>query len=438
MKELTGRIDNWRFTANALAVVRMQTLNEHARHPRPTARTPPAPPRLNRTPPQLGGERARGGGILARTAEQNRGYYEQASRHVRRGRAPPPDVGDGVHRHKENELSLLQTMPLYVASEALKNKVCNKVAKLIEEEREKAKKGKGNFMLGALVDLEDVHRREEISPPPGSPLSPSSPCLSGLQSVNLPGSPLSSSSSTPSLGMVDTPMPMALQQAMPVIHIPPDMLECNEMLSDGEVSSFEELTQEEWDDHLKDVNGRDSWGGEEGEGEGREKDVSNLPSGRRPSGRRTSSRFKGVCFVRGKGVWKAQVRHKGKTINLGRFEKEEEAANAYDSFVIVHRGGDVPVNFSSRDDLDWLSGVSVEELKQNDVPVLVEMLRGYERGYNHTVSKLDRTRIAQRIHAYVKSPGSCHIKKGPPSNKDRRRGKKKKTSTYRPAYRLVF
>lgn len=43
--------------------------------------------------------------------------------------------------------------------------------------------------------------------------------------------------------------------------------------------------------------------------------------------RETTSKYTGVTRDRGK--WKASIKHKGKNIFLGRFEKEESAAEAY-------------------------------------------------------------------------------------------------------------
>lgn len=44
----------------------------------------------------------------------------------------------------------------------------------------------------------------------------------------------------------------------------------------------------------------------------------------------TSSRFKGVSFTRSLNKWKAALRYNGKTINLGHYINEVDAAWAYD------------------------------------------------------------------------------------------------------------
>jgi hypothetical protein len=46
---------------------------------------------------------------------------------------------------------------------------------------------------------------------------------------------------------------------------------------------------------------------------------------------RGSSRFKGVCFDKQTGKWRAQISYHGKRIKVGRFVTEEAAALAYQS-----------------------------------------------------------------------------------------------------------
>jgi len=45
----------------------------------------------------------------------------------------------------------------------------------------------------------------------------------------------------------------------------------------------------------------------------------------------TSSRYKGVCFERGRHRWRVSIRDHGRQLNLGYFDDEEEAARAYDA-----------------------------------------------------------------------------------------------------------
>lgn len=45
--------------------------------------------------------------------------------------------------------------------------------------------------------------------------------------------------------------------------------------------------------------------------------------------RRKHSRYRGVTWNEGKGMWKAQVWHKGTTVFVGYFESERDAALAY-------------------------------------------------------------------------------------------------------------
>ncbi len=51
-----------------------------------------------------------------------------------------------------------------------------------------------------------------------------------------------------------------------------------------------------------------------------------LPKGRRVQ---TSSRYKGVSRLEAKNRWKAAIQVEGKTIHIGLFKTEEEAASAY-------------------------------------------------------------------------------------------------------------
>lgn len=44
-----------------------------------------------------------------------------------------------------------------------------------------------------------------------------------------------------------------------------------------------------------------------------------------------SSRYKGVCWYRRDGLWKAYIRSDGRVVHLGYFSSEEDAARAYDA-----------------------------------------------------------------------------------------------------------
>lgn len=48
-------------------------------------------------------------------------------------------------------------------------------------------------------------------------------------------------------------------------------------------------------------------------------------------GRKGSSRFTGVCWDTGKGIWKAQINANGRFQHLGYFEDEKDAARAYNT-----------------------------------------------------------------------------------------------------------
>lgn len=45
----------------------------------------------------------------------------------------------------------------------------------------------------------------------------------------------------------------------------------------------------------------------------------------------TSSEYKGVCWNKRDRKWRAYLNHKGKRISLGSYEKEKEAAEAYNT-----------------------------------------------------------------------------------------------------------
>jgi hypothetical protein len=46
---------------------------------------------------------------------------------------------------------------------------------------------------------------------------------------------------------------------------------------------------------------------------------------------RGTSKFKGVCWSRRDKKWESKIKFRGKTIHLGLFVSEVEAAKAYDS-----------------------------------------------------------------------------------------------------------
>ena len=65
--------------------------------------------------------------------------------------------------------------------------------------------------------------------------------------------------------------------------------------------------------------------------------------------RNTKSKYKGVSWNRKTNRWAAEGRHRGERFYLGSFaptkDGEEEAAHAYDRWVIQHRGPDAYTNF---------------------------------------------------------------------------------------------
>ncbi len=56
-----------------------------------------------------------------------------------------------------------------------------------------------------------------------------------------------------------------------------------------------------------------------------------------PAQKRKTSKFVGVCWHKGNRAWDSQIMVNEKTIYLGLFKNEEDAAKAYNNYVIKHR-----------------------------------------------------------------------------------------------------
>jgi len=69
----------------------------------------------------------------------------------------------------------------------------------------------------------------------------------------------------------------------------------------------------------------------------------------------TSSKYKGVSWEKWSGKWRANIRNKGKTIFLGRYDNEDDAALAYNKAAIEIFGGHAYQNVIGKDN-------SVEEI----------------------------------------------------------------------------
>jgi len=67
---------------------------------------------------------------------------------------------------------------------------------------------------------------------------------------------------------------------------------------------------------------------------------------RQKTTRKTSSQFRGVSFNKNRQKWTAHIQYNGKTIFLGRFTSEVEAARVYDRAAIKYHGEFACLNFT--------------------------------------------------------------------------------------------
>lgn len=71
----------------------------------------------------------------------------------------------------------------------------------------------------------------------------------------------------------------------------------------------------------------------------------NCRNSRKRSAARASSRFKGVCWHKGRSRWRASIVVNYKNITIGQFADELEAARAYDRAAREHFGEFACLNF---------------------------------------------------------------------------------------------
>jgi len=67
-------------------------------------------------------------------------------------------------------------------------------------------------------------------------------------------------------------------------------------------------------------------------------------------GKNGSSKYRGVCFEKGKKRWRAMISCNGIRRHLGYFDNEEDAARAYDEAARKYHGEFAVLNFNTRTD----------------------------------------------------------------------------------------
>jgi hypothetical protein len=81
-----------------------------------------------------------------------------------------------------------------------------------------------------------------------------------------------------------------------------------------------------------------------------------------------TSRYKGVCWHRDHCRWEASIKHKGRTIHIGYYDYEADAAIAYDDMAVELFGEFACLNFHYRPEIRlWMEATYLFEPTKNEL-----------------------------------------------------------------------